>query len=439
MHTAPRTRSPSVNTRPPSITRNSATAMAGTAVSTRLVSSERSRRRRRRRVERARGGRLGSAGRRERACGLAPPGVCGPLAISPPSSPATEPPLALGELREGLLEGHAREVGPQLLAEDELRVGGLPQQVVGQAALAAGADDQVGVVHLGRIEAGAEILFAGAREALCRVHDLGAPAVVERHEQRDPRVGGGQLFGPDHLLAQPFADALAAADEAHAHALLVQLGGLAGDAPREHPHQALHLGPRARPVLGGERVHGQLLDAEVGGVAQPGLDGVGARVVTLVDRHPASPSPAPVAVGDDGDVAGALSWRSRIARRRAFPGGVHQTESISSSLALSTVSSSPMRASVSFCSSTSARCSSSDEASPSAFSSRSCCIVSRRTLRIATRPSSARLRTTLTSSRRRSSVSSGIARRTTLPSLEGFRPTSDSLIAFSIALIEALS
>ena len=65
--------------------------------------------------------------------------------------------------------------------------------------------------------------------------------------------------------------------------------------------------------------------------------------------------------------------------------------------------------------------------------------MSRRTLRIATRPSSATPWTTLTISRRRSSVSSGICRRITLPSLLGVRPTSDSWIAFSIAPIEPLS
>ena len=55
------------------------------------------------------------------------------------------------------------------------------------------------------------------------------------------------------------------------------------------------------------------------------------------------------------------------------------------------------------------------------------------------RPSSAMCRTTFTSSLRRSSVSSGIARRISLPSLFGVRPRSDSMIAFSIALIEDLS
>ena len=47
--------------------------------------------------------------------------------------------------------------------------------------------------------------------------------------------------------------------------------------------------------------------------------------------------------------------------------------------------------------------------------------------------------TTFTSSLRRSSVSSGIVSRITLPSFEGVSPTSDSMIDFSIALIEDLS
>ena len=62
---------------------------------------------------------------------------------------------------------------------------------------------------------------------------------------------------------------------------------------------------------------------------------------------------------------------------------------------------------------------------------------SRRTLRTATRPSSARWRTTLTSSLRRSSVSCGIGRRMSLPSFDGVRPRSDSWIARSIALHRA--
>ena len=80
-------------------------------------------------------------------------------ALRPEAAPASL------ELAQRLLEGLAVEVGPQLLAEDELRVGALPEQVVGDPLLAAGADQQVGVVHLGRVEAVAELLLGVPLEA----------------------------------------------------------------------------------------------------------------------------------------------------------------------------------------------------------------------------------------------------------------------------------
>src|SRR5271165_4483356 len=164
MQTTPSTNIPSANTTPPSITRNSATAIAGIAASTRAPRSEPGSRRLPLRLPRLRdGGRRPALRRSGRVAGgdcaaRAPPGVCGPLDISSRSSP-TEPASALGVLRERLLERLAREVRPQLLAEHQLRVRGLPQQVVGQAPLAARADDQVGVVHLRRVQACAELLF----------------------------------------------------------------------------------------------------------------------------------------------------------------------------------------------------------------------------------------------------------------------------------------
>src|SRR5664279_2668534 len=169
MHTAPSASIPSANTSPPSITRNSATAIAGTAASVRALRSERPPRGARRRAGRRLGGRLAERAGRGLRAGRVPLGVCWPAlgwspAISGPSAPA-EAAAALGVLGQRLLERLAREVRPQLVAEDQLRVGGLPQQVVGQAPLAACADDQVGVVHLGRVQAGAELRFGRAREA----------------------------------------------------------------------------------------------------------------------------------------------------------------------------------------------------------------------------------------------------------------------------------
>src|SRR6202020_1552637 len=145
----PSTNSPSAKITPPSITRNSATAIAGPATSSRAPRSEvRSLRPRSPLAPSEPRGRRPRGGRR----------VCAPPAISCDSS-RTEAPAAAGELGERLFERIAREVRPELVAEDELCVGRLPQQVVRQALLSARADDQVRVVHLGRVQAGAEILL----------------------------------------------------------------------------------------------------------------------------------------------------------------------------------------------------------------------------------------------------------------------------------------
>src|SRR3954447_19989607 len=89
-------------------------------------------------------------------------------------SAATEPPLPRAVLLQRRLEGLPREVGPQLVAEDQLGIGRLPQQVVGEAALAARADDEVGVVHLGRVQQVREGLLASPLIARRRVDDLRA-------------------------------------------------------------------------------------------------------------------------------------------------------------------------------------------------------------------------------------------------------------------------
>ena len=68
---------------------------------------------------------------------------------------------------------------------------------------------------------------------------------------------------PLHLLAQAVGDAVAAADEARAHALLGEIRELALDRLAEDRHQVGDLGGRPRPVLGREGVDRERADAEV--------------------------------------------------------------------------------------------------------------------------------------------------------------------------------
>ena len=203
---------------------------------------------------------------------------------------------------------------------------------------------------------------------------------------------------------------------------------------------------RPRPVLGRERVDGQRLDAEVDGRLDGPAERARAGAVALGDRQAAGRRPAAVAVHDDRDRArNVRTSGERPARRQeravhsasAFGGRSSDLHDLGLFvLAAARRSASCARRSASArCSS--ARCSSSAPTSPLSTSSLRWWIASRRTLRTATRPSSAMWRTTLTSSLRRSSVSCGIGRRMILPSFDGVRPRSDSWIAFSIVLDRA--
>src|SRR4051812_45772973 len=151
-HTHPSAISPMVNGHSPSTTIATANAIAGTAAITRAARSE----------------------------------------LWLRALAATEPALAGAVLLQRRLERLAGEVGPQLVAEDELGIGGLPEQVVGQPLLAAGADHEVRVVHLGGVQELGEGLLAASLVARRRVEDLGPRPVVEGDEQRDALVGGGR-------------------------------------------------------------------------------------------------------------------------------------------------------------------------------------------------------------------------------------------------------
>src|SRR5215213_6551978 len=248
------------------------------------------------------GGSSGSGSLNQSASGGSPPLSIAILVARLFDATAVAP-LSSLVLVERLAERLAREIGPQLVPEDELRVRALPQQVVRDPLLPGGADEQVRVVHLRRVEQSRELLLRVALEPPGRLDDLGTPAIVEADEQRDPAVGGRLLLRPLDPLDQLGRDPVAAADEPHPDALPVELRGLAVDPLAEHGHEAGDLLRRARPVLGRERVDGQLLDAELDGVAQPRLHDVGAGLVPRERGLPPALRPTAVSVGDDRDVA----------------------------------------------------------------------------------------------------------------------------------------
>src|SRR6266581_9699414 len=110
-----------------------------------------------------------------------------------PLTPAEAAPAA-GVVVESGAELLLAEIGPERVDEDQLGVGELPQEEVGDPQLAGSTDQKIGVGHLGRIEVGRERLLvhlsAAGDGAVRGVHDLGTPAVVER----DPEIEGAITF-----------------------------------------------------------------------------------------------------------------------------------------------------------------------------------------------------------------------------------------------------
>src|SRR6478735_3072656 len=123
---------------------------------------------------------------------------------------AAEAALALGVRTDGAQEVDAPEVGPQGLAEVELRLRRLPQQEAAEALLAGRADHQVGVgLALGvevlgdvlDVDDVGELLERGALRGVVGeqgtdgVGDLATTAVADGHVDEDPVEVAGGLLG----------------------------------------------------------------------------------------------------------------------------------------------------------------------------------------------------------------------------------------------------
>src|SRR5262245_37845882 len=111
----------------------------------------------------------------------------------------SEPTLAAAVFGERLLQDSAVEVGPVGGNEYEFAVGRLPQQEVGEPLLAAGADDEVGIRQIRRVEKagqrfGRHLLRVGSpgldlgEETPGSAGDFLAGSVVECNDQHQPVV-----------------------------------------------------------------------------------------------------------------------------------------------------------------------------------------------------------------------------------------------------------
>ena len=117
------------------------------------------------------------------------------------------------------------------------------------------------------------------------------------------------LLGDVELLDHAAPHAGPRTDPAHPHAHVVQVLAAPADHLAVEPHQETDLLGAALPVLGGERIHRQVLDADFDCPAGDVDEHRFTHLVTLGAVQAALGGPPPVAVHHHGDVIGDLAGR----------------------------------------------------------------------------------------------------------------------------------
>jgi len=96
---------------------------------------------------------------------------------------AAEAALAVLVVGNGFEEVEAAEVGPEAVGDEDLGVGDLPEEEVGDALLARGTDDEVGVGHVRGVESRGDVGLV----------DAGLDGVIDT-------LGGEHVFDGDAAL-----------------------------------------------------------------------------------------------------------------------------------------------------------------------------------------------------------------------------------------------
>nr|GEU28237.1 hypothetical protein [Tanacetum cinerariifolium] len=218
---------------------------------------------------------------------------------------------------DGLVEAFDGKIGPVGVGEEQLGVRELPQQEIGNALFAAGADEQVGLGRIGHGQVRRQLLFGKVGGARMRGHHLGdglhdvpAAAVVGADGDGQARVVGGLALGAGNHGAQLVVKAGQVAHHAQADIIGVHLGHFALERRHEQAHQQRHLFFGAAPVFRAEGKQGQVFDAAIDARLDHLADGFHPFDVPCHARQEAFGGPAAVAIHNHGDMARHL-WRVR--------------------------------------------------------------------------------------------------------------------------------
>src|ERR1700730_10840572 len=172
----------------------------------------------------------------------------------------TVPAFPAAEFIDCLLQVALREIGPQRLGEEELRIGALPQQKVADAFVAAGADQQIGVGELRRKQMAGEAFLVDRRRGyiagcnlfryrLDRSNNLGTPAIGQRNRQGDHRIVARHCLGVLDQVEDVRRQAAEFPDDFQANPAAMQFGYFTMEIVAQQPHQILDFSRRSPPIL----------------------------------------------------------------------------------------------------------------------------------------------------------------------------------------------
>ncbi len=221
--------------------------------------------------------------------------------------------LALLEVDEGLEETGAIEIGPQDFRDEDFGVGDLPEEEIADTHFAAGANEEIGIRQIRRVEMARDFIFgdqfpvavavAFGEDGVHGVDDFGAATIVESDVQNHAGIGGGGFGGFAGVTLNAFGQFFGAAQEAHADVVTLDERQFLAEIFAEELHQELDLGFGSAPVLYGEGIESEGLNFETCASFDGGAGGLRAGAVAGDAREMTLFGPAAVAVHDDGDVA----------------------------------------------------------------------------------------------------------------------------------------
>lgn len=230
---------------------------------------------------------------------------------------ATVAAFAAAKIFNGVGEIGCFEFGPHARGEEKFGVGTFPEHEVAEAAVAAGADEQI---HIESRAAGVRDFAEAFREFTLRNFEAGnhpaggaqdgvARGIIHGDAQFERAAGSGEFFRGVNRGGERGRDPVAATDDAQANARGGAAFGFGAEIFLEQDEQRGDFPERASPIIGGESVESESADAESGGGADDAADGFDSGAMTFGANQAASGGPASIAVEENGDVEFRLRLR----------------------------------------------------------------------------------------------------------------------------------